>query len=123
MLTMEVINSTRPCIARISVRVERTDEELQKLFRDAVSKTYGAPYPNITIDTQSKEYQDFCRTNRAYWEKREVRAEWHMFGQETEEDSNGNIQYPIAVIELEDGTVKTVSADNIKFIKEDSNNE
>lgn len=116
-MEMRLINGTRPCIATINFRVERTDKELQKLYKDKMAEYYGVT--DIEVDTNSDEYHHFCRANSSYCEKREVEAEWHMFAQETEEDSNGNIQYPVAIIELEDGTVKSVSADNIRFIKEE----
>ena len=119
--------TTRPCIAIVYFKTERTDEELQGLFKNELVKIYGGHRDycdyEVVIDTQSREYKQFCEKCKTYWEKREVKAQWHMFAQETEEDSNGNIQYPVAIIELEDGTVKSVSAENIKFIKEEDKDE
>lgn len=104
-MIMEMINSTRPCIATVMMKIERTNEELDKMYEESGMKISRA---------------SFYGNYRYYHERREVPAKWHMFGQETEEDSNGNIQYPIAIVELEDGTVKTVCAEDVKFIKEEN---
>ena len=111
-MTMQIIMGTRPCMAMVHFKKERTDEELAEMYQ----KLGYVPTDNI-------HYLRYCRDNRYYYETREVKAEWHTFAQETEEDDNGNIQYPVAVIELEDGTVKSVPAENIKFIKEEENHE
>lgn len=45
----------------------------------------------------------------------EVPAYFHQFGQSFIEFTSGPGLYPIAIIELEDGSVKIVDADSIKF--------
>ena len=118
-INVNMIHGTRPCIAILNIQVVRTDEELMELAKES----HGFAGIDVTIDTNSHMWKEFCRTNGAYWKKREVKAEWHMFVQETEEDENGNIQYPMAIIELEDGTVHTVNATDIKFIDKEEDNE
>lgn len=65
---------------------------------------------------QKKEYQPNGVTiKRQYWDLEEKgEALFHQWGRDTHSDEDGS--FSTAIIELEDGTVKNIPAEQVRFI-------
>ncbi len=59
-------------------------------------------------------------SGRCVWELQvQGEADFHTFGVDYEEFETGAGNFSTAIIELDDGTIKNVPVEHIKFIKED----
>jgi hypothetical protein len=110
----------RKCLITTNIKTERTDAQLQELWKDELEK-YNNGIPggiglriDPTIDSLQK--RSFMSSNKSYWENKETLGLFHQWGNDFEEFESGAGNYTVAIVELDDGTVVTHAPDKITFL-------